>query len=468
MRRLMSVLLLINLSMAGVVSTAQPPDDCEELLDQALLETLDMDDLDEMFDYLDSLPEDELDAILDDAGFFELEEQCERGELNDAPRESVSTSATIIVADGDFGIIPLPDDFPAEYQALFDRYTHVEAPNGGPIHFFIQNEVSTEQVLYARSVLEFYLTDVAGSTFGADKAAVANHMADNGAALMLLNGIDEGRGPNINAQTLYAGEITPPGSRAYLQNDYEFRDATFEEILHLVHDYGIGVDVPSGLDGALPTFQAQIRAATTHALDNNLWGRGGVEDWLAELREEGSLTQEYLAAVVDSYYGLWGAFNEEGGGMWGIYIAKTRDDIAAQDPMGAALMPLFFGQYLTFTARIDPAFEGSFSMGFDPTQPYTHKSQYLLHATLTGDNDANLIGNAQDNRLSGNAGENRIDGRGGDDSALFVGNQADYHITRAGDELIVIDTVAGRDGVTHLLNIEKLVFADGTRSADDV
>ena len=34
--------------------------------------------------------------------------------------------------------------------------------------------------------------------------------------------------------------------------------------------------------------------------------RRDTSDWIDELRDEGSLTQEYLASVIDSYYGLWG------------------------------------------------------------------------------------------------------------------------------------------------------------------
>jgi hypothetical protein len=48
---------------------------------------------------------------------------------------------------------------------------------------------------------------------------------------------------------------------------------------------------------------------------------------LKELTKENSLSQEYLASLVDSYYGLWGAWTESNShGMWGIYIAKTREE----------------------------------------------------------------------------------------------------------------------------------------------
>ena len=109
-----------------------------------------------------------------------------------------------------------------------------------------------------------------------------------------------------------------PGTVAYTTNDYdEHRDATFEEVLQVVHDFGIGV---SGswqfVDGALPEYQEGIYSAMENALPysmggNNLWGiEPGMMDWLEELQYEGSLSQEYLASVIDSYYGLWGAFGK--------------------------------------------------------------------------------------------------------------------------------------------------------------
>ena len=33
--------------------------------------------------------------------------------------------------------------------------------------------------------------------------------------------------------------------------------------------------------------------------------------WVAELTQENSLSQEYLAAVIDAYYGLWGGVERE-------------------------------------------------------------------------------------------------------------------------------------------------------------
>ena len=398
----------------------------------------------------------------------------------DTPAADPSSLCPEALAAGlDLGIEPVPTQFADSYGKIFCKYTEVLAPNGDPIRLFAQREISNEQMLYASGLLEFYLEPVPGSRHGADKTAIANTMAGNGATLLMLKGHDgefeifedESMWREIDGQPLYEDEIAAPGGRWYIDNIYEgHRDASFEEILHLVHDNGIGIDVDHMPPGAAPEFQKEIRLAEINALDTNgLWAQGErTKDWIDELREEGSLTQEYLASVVDSYYGLWGAFDEREGGMWGIYVAKTRNEIAEKDPMGSALMEAFFNPYLTFEARIDPAFDGVFSMTFDESVPYSHKSQYLLRATLTGELDSGLKGNDQDNVLKGNQGSNVLDGGDGEDTVLFEGKMADYEIRRERETLVVTDSVEGRDGADRLEGVEWLQFQDESRSAAEI
>ena len=370
-------------------------------------------------------------------------------------------------------IAPIPDNFPNNIRTNFNRYTQVVAPNGKPITIYAQDSLSEAQIIQARNTLIFWLTDVPGSQYGADKAAVANKMGDNGAALNLLNGVDDGRNPaaELGGQPLYFGELVAPGSTWYINNDFEHRDATFEEILHLMHDTGIGVDGDNASPGALPDFQAGIRAATDNAIANNfqIWpttaaNGGGEKQWFDELKAENSLTQEYLAAVIDSYYGLWGPFTEANAGMWGFYIAQTRSDIQTKDPMGWALMEQFFSPYLTYNNYLDPTFDGTFTMTFDASTPYTHKSQYMLHATLNGSNNSNLTGNDQDNELGGNSGNNTLDGLAGNDTAVFAKAMSAYIVTKNADGSVT----AEGDGTDTLVNIEQIRFSDQTVQVADL
>ncbi|MDC0163010.1 hypothetical protein OAI59_02450 [Flavobacteriaceae bacterium] len=234
----------------------------------------------------------------------------------------------------------IPKNLDSEYSEYFNRYTNVITPNGGFIHIVAQSNLTDEQIIRARNTLEHFLKNYLGSKYGNDKSELANKMAENGAILTLLNGQDDGKNPvDVDGQALFENEIQVEGHDWYIDQEYEnHRDATYEEILHLVHDYGIGIDGHNSLPGVLPEFQLKIREAQKKALTNNLWGIGA-EEWIKELDQENSLTQEYLASLIDSYYGLWGAWKDSNThGMWGVYVAKTREEIFSEDLPGSELM----------------------------------------------------------------------------------------------------------------------------------
>ena len=348
----------------------------------------------------------------------------------------------------------IPSSLGKEYSANFNRYTKVVTPNGGKIHIVAQSNLTNEQILRARSTLEHFLQNYPGSKYGNNKSVLANKMAENGAILTLLNGQDDGNNPiEVNGQALFENEIQVEGHPWYINQDYNnHRDATYEEILHLVHDYGIGIDGHNSFPGAIPKYQSEIREAQKNALSNNLWGIGA-DRWINELTDENSLTQEYLAALIDSYYGLWGAWTDSNShGMWGIYVAKTRNEIFLEDPIGGEIMNnKFFHPYLTYNARIDPSFNGTFSLRFDSSKPYTNHSQYLKDITLLGNNDISVHINQLDNNIIGNNGIN---------SVILNGDSSEYIIDISENRTSVIDKVTNRDGINILYGIEKLKFTD--------
>ncbi len=346
----------------------------------------------------------------------------------------------------------IPSSLGKVYTKNFNRYTRLKTPNGGSIHIVAQNKITDGQIVRARNVLSHYLTDYPGSKFGADKSAVANKMAENNAVLCLLNGQDDGSNPvasQANCQPLYQNEMQVEGHDWYMKQDYEHRDATFEEILHFVHDNGIGIDGNLTFKGVLPDYQKDIRSAQKNGLDNDLWGRD--KAWIKELSRENSLSQEYLASVIDSYYGLWGAWSEGEGGMRGVYIAKTRDEVKSKDSQGYDVVGKFFHPYLTYNAQIDANLNGNFSLKFDPKKSYTHHSQYLKDVTLLGKNNNSVTVNQLDNHITGNSGENTV---------IFSGESSQYKITKDGAKTIVTDTVSDRDGKNTLSGVEKLHFSD--------
>ncbi len=341
----------------------------------------------------------------------------------------------------------------------YTKYLDYTAPNGKPIRILAQSEVTDEQMLYTYSVLDFYLGNL--------PAEVASKMADNQATLVLPNGADRDGGTPQEAlfgQNLHYAEIVNVGSAWYVGSDYEHRDATFEEVFHMVHDYGIGTTTSPQ---AYPELAGRIAAAQQNALPakqdewgkKGLWGLGSA-DWLKELSQEGSVEQEYIVAAIDSYYGLWEAYKEAPGGMWGMYVAGTRQEVKEKDPKGYEVVTSFLPTHINSWMRVDPAFEGTFQMSRDPAQPYTFKSQYLTRLVLTGSNNTGVQGNDQDNLLMGNAGENVIDGSTGTNTVQLRGASSEYTISKEGDTVTVKDSVPDRDGTDTLRNIQVLRFTD--------
>lgn len=354
----------------------------------------------------------------------------------------------------------LPARFNSQFTKAFKRYTKVVAPNGKSIHILAQDKISINQILRARGILEHYLKDLPGSVYGADKSAIANKMADNNATLLLLNGKDDGKNPagNLDGQPLYELEMQVEGHAWYINQNYQYRDAAFEEILHLVHDNGIGIDQGAEFRGAARPLQTEIRAAQQYALTNNIWGRGtDNKGWITELTAENSLSQEYLAALIDAYYGLWGAWKEGSGSMWGIYAAKERVDISKKDTRGHSLITSkFFHPHLTYNARIDADFKGTFSLLFDSNLPYTHHSQYLKDITLLGTNDNSVRLNQYDNFITGNGGSN---------TAFFTGKESDYTVSKLtnGNIQLTDNRQTDSQGKNILSLFENLQFSDVKR-----
>lgn len=372
------------------------------------------------------------------------------------------TSTTNTEVSG-LGISDIPVELKKTYTTAlkFNRYTKVETPNGNAIHIIAQTDIMDNQIVRSRGILEHYLKNLPESIYGEDKSEVANKMAENGAILLLLNGVDDGTnaGSELDGQPLYYGEMQVEGHSWYINQNYEHRDASFEEILHLVHDYGIGVDQNVKFEGALPTFQAEIRAAQVNGLADKLWAWPQEQaSWITELTAENSLSQEYLASVIDSYYGLWGAFDSEYG-MWGMYIAKTREDLVTKDPQAAALMNnQFFHSYLTYNARIDDSFEGDFSLKFNSSLSYTYHAQYLKDITLTGSNNSNVIVNQMDNDITGNTGTNTV---------IFSGPSTHYDISKNDGVVTIQDLQDDRDGTNTVTGIENLKFTDSVLKTSD-
>ena len=333
---------------------------------------------------------------------------------------------------------------------------------------------SDDRIIKARNVLEHLLRDTPGTLYGADKSIVANAMADRRATMVLFRTEEDLRkafqgplgGVGLAMQDLRANECPIEGSEDYMA--HRTRDASYEEILHLIHDYGI--------KPALPEYQAELRKANDAAAKRG-W-RGWPDD------EPENHPNEYIGVLYDNFLDLWtvsptvyeGRDIEAGrippgSSHFGAYFAGSRARLQELDSLGHEMIERFFPRHLTYTPELPESFDGTFSIQRDPALRYTAKSQHLQHVILTGANDAKLVGNDLDNRLTGNRGDNVLRGNRGDDTLLggtgddtaeFSGNWSDYSIVEREHAVMVKDGRLGRDGTDVLVGVERAAFADRT------
>ena len=391
-----------------------------------------------------------------------------------APRELV-TLPEIDTSGSPDGIVDLPADVPEVFHEHFNRYAYVPTPDGRRIHFLASDVWTRDQIKHGLNVMEHLLADFPGSAYGDDKSAIASAMADRKATMVFFNTEEDlnaamrsglARATDLSMQDLRANECPAPGDADYMA--HVTRDASYEEIWHLIHDYGV---VPT-----LPEMIAEMRAANDEA------ELKGWEGWPED--EPENHPNEYVGVLLDNYYDLWTVQPTlyegrdigpddipEGHSHFGVYFAASRALMEEKDPLGFALIRKYVPPHLTYTPELPLDFSGTFSMTFDPEVRYTMKTQHLRNVALTGAGDADLRGNAHDNVLTGNAGANRLeggagndtlDGGAGDDTAVFSGPAAEYDVASVGDQVTVIDSQPDRDGTDALRGVESLQFSDGT------
>jgi len=397
----------------------------------------------------------------------------------DGPEDKVIEVAAALTAidisTSPNGVVLIPESVPAVINDIFMKYTRTLAPNGKPIHLLAQDVWTEEQICKARNVLEHLLRDYPGSEYGSDKSKVANSMADRSATMVLFNtpaelekafSESELRYVDLSMQDLRANENPAEGDADYMS--HITRDASFEEIWHLVHD--------NGVKPTLPDMIAEMRAA------NDAAAAKGWRAWPDDEPDEHP--NEYVGVLLDNYYDLWAKRPKlyegreitpedlpKGKTHFGRYFANSRKKLAEMDLPGYLLVEKFFHPYLTYTPHLPVDFTGTFSLQFDREQAYTYKSQHLVNVVLTGNEDANLTGNAFNNNLVGNDGPNiltggpgddTLDGGAGTDGAAFSGSLTDYSVTYSGSSVIVQDKRENGDGRDTLISIELLRFADKT------
>jgi len=322
-------------------------------------------------------------------------------------------------------------------------------------------------------------------------------------------------------ETTYVGEIeyfTGYNSVTHVGN----RDASIEEILHITQAQGIAPLTGEGGKGGL---QARI---TEHSLSifkdykydtvsglyvyedkdpskdyvarSSIWSPQANGASFDEKRKEQwdgdwggddigkdlgmpeqykigqTFSHEFFAALADTYYGMYGGFNTEFGGM-NYYRYVTRENLPS-DGTGFAIVKEFLPEYHQYTARIDSSkvntylnahsLNNTFKIQFSPDsdEKYTFKSQYIKNLKIIGSGALNILGNAQNNYFEGNSANNTFDGSDGTDVLKITGNKKDYSIKKLASGATQISGKS--NGTDKIINVEYIKFNDEVIKVDKI
>ena len=368
----------------------------------------------------------------------------------------------INIDNSDNGIVQLPENIDSLFKEVADYYTHVDTPDGDIIPILAQENFSQSQIIHVRDVLNSLLKDVPGASFGNDKSNISNAIGASNAIIFLLN--DESEYENssllnlyefgVGGQDLLATEVFPETSNEYIQSSR--RNATYEEVLHFVHNYGIKI--------AEPYMQNLIVEAMQTAIENQVYAP------LNDISPD-DYADEYFALGLECFYGIW-AHDPNSDGFSGDreYSFINRLQMEQGDPALYRIISEYFGETWNYTPKLNLMMGASFSMQPDTSLDYTFRSQYLRNITAVGNSDLSIAGNNYSNVITGNSGDNTIApfsgsdtlfGGGGNDKAIFQGPWEQYFIEPILDSnsFRIIDVMYQRDGLNILHDFEEFEFA---------
>ncbi len=221
---------------------------------------------------------------------------------------------------------------------------------------------------------------------------------------------------------------------------------------YLVGGAGLGIADYSALP---PNFGVTVFMASLMAGDdgkvtiNN--GLGGTDTLINIRGISGTNGNDSLTGSTNDEW-FWGNGGDDtidggGGNDWVSY---------SRDPSGVSV-------YLALGRGVDGWDGASGKLGLGGTD-----TLYNIENVEGSDFSDRLTGSSGDNSFIGRSGNDTINGGEGNDTVIYSGARSEYVISKQGNAYTVTDTVAGRDGVDSLLNVEMLSFSDGTFAISDL
>lgn len=266
------------------------------------------------------------------------------------------------------------------------------------VQIYAAAEVSDAQLNYVASVLRQLLS--------ADDGTILSNMVKNGAGLtMFANATQRDANeavysalPNRLLQDLQADEVVPPGTSTV-------RDATVEEVTHLIHN--------SGLTAARPETQKALDVATQSAIKAGLFFPEKFTDDLPAADYD----DEYLASGVEAYFNI------------------THPDLAQE-------------QIITSSTHdqlklADPALYNIIKSVFPATLPAAQGTSFVE-------------GSPENDVLTGTSNNETFYGLAGTDTLKFDMASSDYVTSKNSSGI----NVTGPNGNDNLISIERLQFSD--------
>ncbi|MEZ6015453.1 MAG: hypothetical protein R3F49_10090 [Planctomycetota bacterium] len=341
----------------------------------------------------------------------------------------------------------------------FAHHATVATPSGALIHVLGTSEATLDEVHRLREMLAFVVRRTAASELALGRQADA--LAARKTCFVI--GYEQSFEAAVQqALDLGLDPVWMPAEHAFVEgSDADLQslgvDAMLEVVLRALIDEALRATGPA---------HDTLRAAFERARTAGLW-RGDAP------RDEQSASSvgaaSYIVALAQAAFGQWGAFAAEDGRVDGAPLpCSDRASLERIDPAGAALVRDLLGERFDGLTLIDPSFDGRYYLTRRSDLGYTHRSQYIDRARLSGWSESGLVGNDHDNELGGNPGNNTLIGGGGRDVALFAGEMSEYSIERADGAVRVTDRFEGRDGQDLCFGIEVLRFADGELAVADL
>jgi hypothetical protein len=344
----------------------------------------------------------------------------------------------------EFTIGSISSDAPSGLSQVFSKETEVFG-----IKIYATSTTLDSDVQHAAKIMAEYLDNDEDGI--ADDSAVITSMINSKATLVMFKDEAEQDSANLsilessglNAQNLFGEETIPNGS-----STGKF-DASLEEILHLITDYGY-VKV-------YPTAFSLTTSLLTEAMDI---ARGGNFQTIPSSYPAGAWytyydeTSDYATQATEYLY--WGLTSILGGQSFTGRLDAIKDEWTLNTSVKVQSTDTKLYSLLTDTQYKLPTVL--------PNGEYSVPSQATFTKTLTVNDLNELSGTTGKDTVTSTSKNDYLDGGTETDTLIYSGKFSNYSFTRGTNTLQISDqrTTGTTDGTDTLKNIEYIQFSDQT------